>query len=101
MRLAVEISVVVDGKRRLLGSIPIEFHLRDLRPRPRLSERQQEVVDLLVAGKSNKEIAVQLFIAERTVKYHISELMRRHGVSSRIALIAARQKHTRSGGQDT
>ncbi|HEY2823074.1 MAG TPA: helix-turn-helix transcriptional regulator [Candidatus Acidoferrum sp.] len=101
MRLAVEISVVVDGKRQLLGSIPIEFQLRDLRPWRRLSERQQEVVDLVMVGKSNKEIAAQLFIAERTVKFHVSDLMRRHGVSSRIALIAVRQKQICSGGQDT
>jgi DNA-binding NarL/FixJ family response regulator len=54
-----------------------------------------------MVGKSNKEIAAQLFIAERTVKFHVSDLMRRHGVSSRIALIAARQKQICNGGQDT
>jgi DNA-binding NarL/FixJ family response regulator len=72
MRFAVEISIVVDGKRNRLASIPIEFQLLDLRPQKELSKRQQEVFDLVVAGKSNKEIAAHLFIAERTVKFHIT-----------------------------
>ena len=36
-----------------------------------LSERQRQVLDLLVAGLSNKEIADKLFVSENTVKYHI------------------------------
>jgi DNA-binding NarL/FixJ family response regulator len=88
MRFAVEISVVVDGKRNLIGSIPIEFEFRDTRPRKPLSQRQQQVFDLVAAGKSNKEIASQLFITERTVKFHLSDMMRRLGVVSRFALIA-------------
>ncbi len=98
MRFAVEISVIVDGKRHLLGSIPIQFQLRDLKARKRLSRRQQEVLDLVVAGKCNKEIASQLFVTERTAKYHVSLLMRLFGVSSRIELIAANNRQIRSGG---
>ena len=98
MRLAVDISVLVDGKRHSLGSIPIDFQLRDLQPRKPLSQRQQEVIDFVAAGKSNKEIAAQLFIGETTVKYHIALLMRRFGVGSRVQLIAARDRQIRSGG---
>jgi DNA-binding NarL/FixJ family response regulator len=98
MRFAVEVSVIVDGKRHLLGLIPIQFQLRDLKARKRLSPRQQEVLDLVVAGKCNKEIASQLFITERTAKYHVSLLMRLFGVSSRIELIAANNREIRSGG---
>jgi DNA-binding NarL/FixJ family response regulator len=98
MRFAVEISVVVDGKRHLLGTVPIEFYLRDLKSRKALSQRHQEVLDLVTAGKSNKEIAGYLNITERTVKYHVSLLMGRFGVGSRFALIAAQNKQIRSGG---
>jgi DNA-binding NarL/FixJ family response regulator len=98
MRFAVEISVVVDGKRHLLGAVPIEFHLRDQKPRKMRSQRLQEVLDLVAAGKSNKEIASQLLITERTVKYHVSILMGSFGAGSRLALIAAQNKQIRSGG---
>jgi DNA-binding NarL/FixJ family response regulator len=98
MRFAVEISVVVDGKRHLLGAVPIEFYLRDLKSRKALSRRHQEVLDLVAAGKMNKEIAEHLNITERTVKYHVSLLMGRFGADSRLALVAAYNKQIRSGG---
>jgi|ERR1700749_53965 DNA-binding NarL/FixJ family response regulator len=98
MRFAVEISVIVDGKRHQIGSIPIQIHLRDMKARKHLSQRQQEVLDLVVAGKCNKEIASQLFITERTAKYHVSLLMRLFGVASRIELIAVNSRQIRSGG---
>jgi DNA-binding NarL/FixJ family response regulator len=101
MRFAVEISVVVDGKCSLIGSLPIEFHLRDVRPRKPVSQRQQEIFDLVAAGKSNKEIAAQLFITERTVKFHISDLKRRLRVGSRVALGAEHKEQFCSGGQGT
>ena len=41
---------------------------------------------LLVAGRSNKEIGDALGIEERTVKAHVSQLMRKVGVQNRIAL---------------
>jgi DNA-binding NarL/FixJ family response regulator len=41
---------------------------------------------MLVAGRSNKEIAMPLGIEERTVKAHVSILMRKVGVQNRIML---------------
>jgi DNA-binding NarL/FixJ family response regulator len=101
MRFAVEISVVVDGKRNLLGSIPIEFDLRDLGLPKRLSQRQRQVFDLVAAGRLNKEIAAQLFITERTVKFHVSDLMRRLGAGSRLELVTKHNRQIYRGGQDT
>ncbi len=51
-----------------------------------ISEREREVLKLLVAGRSNKEIGEALGIEERTVKAHIGQLMRKVGVQNRIAL---------------
>ncbi len=48
--------------------------------------REKEVLELLVAGRSNKEIGSPLGIAERTVKAHVAKLMRKVGVQNRIAL---------------
>lgn len=47
---------------------------------------EQEVLELLVGGRSNKEIGVALSIEERTVKAHIAKLMRKNGVHNRLAL---------------
>jgi DNA-binding NarL/FixJ family response regulator len=50
------------------------------------THREKEVLAMLVAGRSNKEIGAPLGITERTVKAHVSKLMRKVGVQNRIAL---------------
>jgi len=50
------------------------------------TDREREVLELLVAGRSNKEIGSALGIEERTVKAHVAKLMRKVGVQNRIAL---------------
>jgi DNA-binding NarL/FixJ family response regulator len=50
------------------------------------TDREKEVLELLVAGRSNKEIGAALTIEERTVKAHVAKLMRKVGVQNRIAL---------------
>lgn len=52
-----------------------------------LSKRQNEIVHLAARGYSSKEIAGRLYIAEVTVRNHLSILYRRFKVSSRIELI--------------
>jgi DNA-binding NarL/FixJ family response regulator len=51
-----------------------------------LSAREIHVLELLVAGHTNKEIAHELGIEERSVKAHITKLMRKTGAANRIAL---------------
>jgi DNA-binding NarL/FixJ family response regulator len=48
--------------------------------------REKEVLEMLITGRSNKEIGAPLGIEERTVKAHVSKLMRKVGVTNRIAL---------------
>lgn len=50
------------------------------------TSREKEVLELLVDGRSNKEIGQPLGIKVRTVKAHMSRLMRKVGVQNRIAL---------------
>ncbi len=50
------------------------------------TDREKEVLELLVAGRSNKEIGSSLGIEERTVKAHVAKLMRKVGVKNRIEL---------------
>lgn len=51
-----------------------------------LTNREKQVLQMLVAGKSNKEIGAPLGIEERTVKAHVAKLMRKFGVENRIKL---------------
>jgi len=53
---------------------------------PRLSDREREVLDLILLARSNREIAQQLGIEERTVKAHVGRLMRKTGSDNRIGL---------------
>jgi DNA-binding NarL/FixJ family response regulator len=50
------------------------------------TSREQEVLKMLVAGCSNKDIANPLGIAERTVKAHVAKLLQKVGVSNRVML---------------
>jgi len=55
--------------------------------KPELSPREVEVLQWVAAGKSNKEIGVQLFIAEGTVKTHVKNLLEKLSVAGRTGAI--------------
>src|SRR5712692_11000245 len=50
------------------------------------TDREKEVLELLVGGRSNKEIGARLGIEERTVKAHVAKLLRKNGVQNRVSL---------------
>lgn len=52
-----------------------------------LTEREQEVFELLVLNKSTKEIAQNLNISEKTVRNHISNTIQKLGVKSRAQAV--------------
>ena len=72
----------------------IIYHTKLIEP---LTEREHEVLKLLLAGKSNKEISSALFITESTVKTHVRNIFSKYDVSSRAELISTllkNQAHT-------
>jgi two-component system, NarL family, response regulator LiaR len=48
-----------------------------------LTDRETEVLRLLARGQANKQIASELFVEEKTVKAHVSSILRKLGVHSR------------------
>lgn len=52
-----------------------------------LTSRELDVLKHVVQGLTNKEIGVKLFITEKTVKYHMTAILKKKGVKSRHQLI--------------
>lgn len=62
-----------------------------------LTVREQEVLQLILSGKSNREIAGALFISENTVKTHARSIFSKYDVSSRAELISTLLKNQTVG----
>lgn len=71
----------------LAGQVAVPTHHRHQVERPLLSTREKEVMRLIVSGMSNKEIGRQMYLAESTVKSHVSSMLSKLGVRSRLEAI--------------
>jgi DNA-binding NarL/FixJ family response regulator len=58
-----------------------------------LTPREQQVLRLVAAGTTNKAIAAELVLSERTVDRHVSNIFTKLGVSSRAAATAYAYEH--------
>jgi len=79
-----------------LGAAPDLVRLRELAPARRsdgLSPREAEVLALVAAGKANRAIAAELFISEKTVARHLSNIFAKLQLSSRTEAAAFAYKH--------
>jgi len=75
------VRAVHEGHRR----IPAEVanRLAERLTRSELTSREMEVLELIVKGKTNKEIGAELGVAEGTVKIHINNILSKLGVNDR------------------
>lgn len=94
--LAQAIRAAHSGRGTLAPEIIQEMaHTASQPPAPSydLTEREQEVLLLLVAGLNNSEIAEKLFVSPSTIKSHVSNILTKFGVASRTeaAALAVRQ----------
>lgn len=60
----------------------------------RLTAREQEVLGLILAGQSNRQIAERLFISPETVKTHVRHVLAKTGAARKAELCALRQAQT-------
>ena len=79
--LLAAIRAVFEGKKYIPLAVGVK--LADRLSGPCLSDRELEVIRLIVAGKSNHEISQVLHISESTVKFHINNLLSKMGVGDR------------------
>jgi DNA-binding NarL/FixJ family response regulator len=91
-QVLVEALQRVHSGRRFLPP-PVAHALASRMPDSELSARELEVLNLLVGGKSNKDIAQLLGITEATVKSHVSAILMRLNVEDRTqAVVTALQR---------
>ncbi len=88
--LLVAIRTVHSGKKYIPPDIGAK--LAERMSNPQLSDRELEVVHLMVAGNSTQEISAALSIAESTVKFHVNNILSKLGVSDRTQAIVVALK---------
>lgn len=81
------IQAVCSGRRHI--SPQIANRLAERMSRSTLTRREMDVLQLIVSGNSNKEIAGVLKVAEETVKYHVKGILSKLGVTDRTQAATA------------
>jgi two-component system response regulator DevR len=78
---------------KVLDRLRTEDNLTPPVPPSLLSDTQTEIIRLIAAGLSNREIAVRVYLSENTVKSHVQEIFRKLDVDNRVeaALRASRE----------
>jgi len=95
------LRAVHDGEAYVTPSLAASLLAEMTTPRPgqnapdrldQLTEREHEVLQLVAAGLSNKEIGLQLHLSEKTVKHHMTNILQKLQVRNRVeaALLAQR-----------
>lgn len=89
------IQTVARGERYLVASLavlgtelsPAQWRTAALNPPEPLTTREQQVLKLMVAGISNREIASALHLSEGTVRNHVSNILSKFGVKDRTRAV--------------
>lgn len=82
------VRLVHSGKKHITKEVGAK--LAERTSFPELTEREMDVLRLMVKGMSNQEIGAALFIAEGTVKFHVNHILNKMNVNDRTqAVIAA------------
>lgn len=77
----------------VVNALASERRTANLRSPVRLTARQREVLALVATGGSNREVAQKLRLSEDTVKHHITKILDKTGMSSRVELVVFAIEH--------
>src|SRR5919202_3370997 len=84
---------------RIIGFFSVSRSSAPQRAFPELTEREEEVLSLVAQGKSNQEIARQLFVSLKTVRNHVSNILVKLQVAARAqAVLSASQSGLAKAG---
>jgi DNA-binding CsgD family transcriptional regulator len=91
LSIAVMIGLFVMAKYIIDYLLDINSYLLSLNEKmsiyPSLTKREAEVVTILIQGKTNKQIAMSLFLSESTVKNHFKNIFKKLNVKNRLELM--------------
>lgn len=94
--LVTAIRGAISGQSRLSPEAA-QVLIQDIKQPPRpafeLTEREQEILSLMVEGLPNNVIADKLFVSQSTVKFHVSNVLSKLGVTSRTEAVAVALKN--------
>lgn len=82
------VRAAASGDSVLSPAIASKLMTRVRKPETSLSPREIEVLKLVAAGRSNREIGKELFLSETTVKSHLVHIFGKLGVKSRTSAVA-------------
>jgi DNA-binding NarL/FixJ family response regulator len=86
------VEAVARGARLRIASPAVLEVGDDVAPRLGLTPREAEVLGLVADGLTNREIGETLFVSEKTASVHVSNILRKLGVTSRIEAAAVAQR---------
>lgn len=92
----VETALAATARAVAVGQVVVPRGLRRHATRPALSHREKQTLALVVMGLTNRQIAARLFLAESTVKTHLTSIFGKLGVGSRseaVALVLDPEQH--------
>ena len=72
---------------------PPEVALTEALPTERLSPQERRILDLIADGKTNRQIAEEMFLAEKTVKNYVSNMLAKMGMSGRTEAAVYAVRH--------
>jgi two-component system, NarL family, nitrate/nitrite response regulator NarL len=72
-------------------------HTKRAAPRVTFSKREEDVLRLLLRGNTNRQIAIELLISEKTVKHHMTVLIQKLNVRNRVEVLLAAQELASNG----